>query len=244
MKLNHLLSESDLNEFNVPVFGKKAKAQRASNKAASSSMNDELMNMEVELKTFMKQSGIKTATPDVLLNYLKQKGLGSAGQEVIGNFMTTGQKFQQAAGAAGQAVGKGIAKAQAAGQAAKNIASKLKPEQPAPAPRVEPTISRPAASQDAAPSNDKETPTATVDPMDRKSKYTPRFNEAVAMDTVLSKRQVRDILQQALRKGYTKSAGFGKSKFASDDGEASSDVSPEVKAAMDTLRKAGFKVSK
>jgi hypothetical protein len=243
MKLNHLLSESDLNEFDVPFIGKKAKAQRASDKATKQSMRDELMNMEVELKTFMRTAKIKTATPEIILGYLKQKGLGNAGQEVINNFMTTGQKFQQAAGAAGQAVGKGIAKASAAGQAVKDIAAKLKPNDQPTATKIEPPVSRaePSASQD----DDAETSQTTkIDPLDRASKYTPRFNEQIAMDTVLSKGQVRDILQQALTKGYTQTAGFGKSKFAADEPDAAQGVSAEVKSAMDTLRKAGFKVSK
>lgn len=235
MKINQLLSENELDE--ALPFTKQWKAQRASDKATKQSMRDELMNMEVELKTFMRTAKIKTATPEVVLNYLKQKGLGKAGQEVIDNFVTTSQKIQNVAGAAGQAVGKGIAKASAIGQSAKNIAAKLKP---AAAPEPEP-----AATPDNTTAVDNNEPQTTkIDPLDRKSKYTPRFNEEIAMDTKLSTNQVRSILKQALTKGYTQSASFGKSKFASDEPDVSQGVSPEVKAAMDTLRKAGFKVSK
>lgn len=236
MKINQLLSENELDEA-IP-FTKQWKAQRASDKATKQNMKDELMNMEVELKTFMRTAKIKTATPEVVLNYLKQKGLGVAGQDVIDNFVTTSQKIQNVAGAAGQIVGKGIGKAQAVGQAAKNIAGKLK---------TQPQQAQSQASQnepDTQADDDDETQTTKINPLDRASKYTPRFNEGLAMDTNLSTNQVRSILKQALTKGYTQSASFGKSKFASDEPDVAQGVSPEVKTAMDTLRKAGFKVSK
>jgi len=108
MKINHIISESELDEA-IP-FTKKWKAQKSLAKKSQQSINNEILKMEVELKDFMRSSQVKVATPKVVLDYLTKKGLGQVGQEVIKNFVTGSQKMQNVAGAAGKLVGKGLSK--------------------------------------------------------------------------------------------------------------------------------------
>ena len=215
MKLNHLLSESEINEFDVPFIGKQAKARQALDKRNQQETNKELTNMEVELKNFMRTSQIKVATPRVVLDYLTKKGLGKAGQEVIKNFVTGKEKIKNLPGTVSNVINKGIDKVKTAGQ---SISSKLKTQhqQPSAAPATAPAAA----------------PTQTSLSAGQRAKalqwQRSRFNEAVEMDTPLSARDVRNMLKQTIEKG--KVSNISRSKFASDtDNKSAPDTAPQQK---------------
>lgn len=63
---------NDLVELNLGITKQGRKLKRA-DKATKGSLKDEAQSMEVELLTYMKNSGNKTATPSLVKNYLNQK---------------------------------------------------------------------------------------------------------------------------------------------------------------------------
>ena len=67
-------------------------------------------------------------------------------------------------------------------------------------------------------------------------------------EDILTKREVRNIIQQVVAKGYGGAAGFDKSRFAqTDEPKASfktSRVDPETQSMIDKLQAAGYKISK
>lgn len=65
------------------------------------------------------------------------------------------------------------------------------------------------------------------------------YEAAPGAEPTLSKRQVRAIIQQVIQKGYGQSAGFGRSRFATDQ-----PAQADVQGMIDALKGMGYKVTK
>ena len=213
-----IAEDNELNEIDVPVFGKKAKMSRAANKAASGATKDEARQLEVELLTYLKTSR-QTATADAIQNYFDQKGYGNVAKPIIDQFQSKGMNK------AAKAQGKADAAAQK--QAAADRAAGLGPDT-----TVDNTFDK----------NQKLSAFGNVG-----DKAESMYSEA-AGDDVLSKGEVRKIISAVVAKGYGGQAGFGKGKFAQPSPAFKSSQAPaadqETQAMIDKLKAAGYKVSK
>lgn len=234
MDVFEIIAEDKELEEAIP-FTKKAKMMKQAKKAAKGATKDEARQMEVELLTYLKTSR-QQPTVDALQKYFDQKGLGRVADPIMKNFQSKGNKKaarsqarQDKARAAGQAAAKlgGLAKqgAKAAGSAIGKAATAAK--------NISGVVPK---SQIGGPA-----------PMFKSVRANSSMYEAEGQD-VLTKREVRNIIQQVVAKGYGGAAGFDKSRFAQADEPMpqfkSSQTSPAVTKAIDMLQKAGYKVTK
>jgi len=231
MKVYAIVTE-DVNE--ALPFTQKAKMMKQAKKAAKGATKDEARQMEVELLTYLKTSR-QNPTVDAVQKYFDQKGLGNIAAPIMKNFQTktmkkaaSSQARQDKARAAGQAAAKlgGLAKqgASAAGSAIGKAATAAK--------NMSGVVPK---SQIGGPA-----------PMFKSVRANSSMYEAEGQD-VLTKGEVRNIINQVVAKGYGGAAGFDKSKFAQDEPKAtfkSSQVDPETQAAIDKLKAAGYKITK
>lgn len=65
------------------------------------------------------------------------------------------------------------------------------------------------------------------------------YEAAPGNEPALSKGQVRAIIKQVIQKGYGQSAGFGRSRFATDQPSG-----PDVQGMIDTLQSMGYKITR
>tara|TARA_R110000851_G_scaffold147665_2_gene287647 strand:+ start:2622 stop:3332 length:711 start_codon:yes stop_codon:yes gene_type:complete len=232
---------------------KQGRKLKRADKATKGSLKDEAQDMEVELLTYMKNSGNKTATPSLVKNYLNQKGLGTVGNPIV------------------DAAAKAAAKPAAVGmdnpRQEPPVSSGDAPVNPN-GDTGAPAVGSPKAPEPLAPG----TLAKTADGSEfkwlgnqwraaktgrmaskaqkaelNKAAQTESISEAEAEPT-LSKRQVRGILKQVMTKAYGGKAGFTKSKFASDTATGSSgnnsNTDADTTAMIDKLKAQGYKVTK
>jgi len=251
MKVYSIIAEEkQIDELNLRLT-KKDRALKRADKATKGSLKDEVKNLEIELLTYMKNSGNKTATPDLVKNYLKQKGLGSVGDQVVD---------QVAATNAGPApvgmdnprqeppVTRGTPPAPGAAPATPQV----------PPPAGQPNASIPTGTISTTNGGEefkflgaqwRSTQSGRMANKAQKAELVANANKQTnsmyeAADGVtLSKRQVRNILSQVITKAYGQSAGFSKSKFATDTASGGGNDA-EAQAMIDKLKSMGYKVSK
>jgi len=224
MKVFQVIAEqNELDEIGLNPFGKLARQQRAANKAGKQSIKDEVNQMRIEFNAFLKTSK-QPATAGTLLNYLKQKGYGAEAAAIIKALPSKGSKMRAKAAAKDKkAAAQAAAQKTAAGQAA--AAAGLGNQGSAASinkmPADQQKIARLAASQ---------------------------YDEAAAGD-VLSGGQIKSVIDQVVRKGFTSKAGYAKGKFAGDEPPAtfkSAQGAPgdATQKAIALLKKAGYNVTK
>lgn len=144
MKIESVLDESiELDEFINLGLTKKQRMMKQANKAAKGSINSEIDQMEVELLTYMRNSGEKYATPSIVKNYLKKKGLGKVGDQIVDQVAS-----QPSMGA--NLAGLGKKAASAAAGAASGIAAAARSGDAPPNPRPTGPQSAPSSSATAA----------------------------------------------------------------------------------------------
>jgi len=224
MKVFQVIAEqNELDEIGLNPFGKLARQQRAANKAGKQSIKDEVNQLRIEFNAFLKTSK-QPATAGTLLNYLKQKGYGAEAAAIIKALPSKGSKMRAKAAAQDKkAAAQAAAQKTAAGQAA--AAAGLGNQGSAASinkmPADQQKIARLAASQ---------------------------YDEAAAGD-VLSGGQIKSVIDQVVRKGFTSKAGYAKGKFAGDEPPAtfkSAQGAPgdATQKAIALLKKAGYTVTK
>jgi|DEB0MinimDraft_10_1074344.scaffolds.fasta_scaffold08279_4 hypothetical protein len=224
MKVFQVIAEqNELDEIGLNPFGKLARQQRAANKAGKQSIKDEVNQLRIEFNAFLKTSK-QPATAGTLLNYLKQKGYGAEAAAIIKALPSKGSKMRAKAAAQDKkAAAQAAAQKTAAGQAA--AAAGLGNQGSAASinkmPADQQKIARLAASQ---------------------------YDEAAAGD-VLSGGQIKSVIDQVVRKGFTSKAGYSKGKFAGDEPPAtfkSAQGAPgdATQKAIALLKKAGYTVTK
>ena len=86
MKINQVISESDLDEITIP-FTKQWKKDRQVGKDIKADVSD----MTTDLKSWMSGSRLKTVTIDQFKNFLTQKGLDPTTVDSIANDRTSGR---------------------------------------------------------------------------------------------------------------------------------------------------------
>ena len=86
MKINQVISESDLDEITIP-FIKQWKQDRQAGKDIKADAGQ----ITADLKTWMKQSRLPNITIDQFKNFLDQKGLDPATVDSIANDRTSGR---------------------------------------------------------------------------------------------------------------------------------------------------------
>jgi hypothetical protein len=86
MKINHVISESELDEFTIP-FTKQARRE----KQVSKDIKADISDITGDLKAWMKGSQLKNVTIDQFKNFLNQKGLDPATIANIANDRTAGR---------------------------------------------------------------------------------------------------------------------------------------------------------
>jgi hypothetical protein len=269
MKIESVLDESiELDEFINLGLTKKQRMMKQANKAAKGSINSEIDQMEVELMTYMRNSGEKYATPSIVKNYLKKKGLGKVGDQIVdqvasqpsvgANLAGLGKKAASAAAGAAS----GIAAAARSGDAPPNP----RPTGPKSAPAASAPTNKPQAGPATAPEN-KPLPKGTVASLgngeefewlgaqwrskktgkmaskDQKAELTKNATAQTnslreSEEAILSKRQIKTILTQVIQKAYGQSAGFKRSSFATDND------GPDIQGMIDTLQSMGYKITK
>ena len=84
MKINHVISESELDEA-IP-FTKQWKKERQAGKDIKADIGE----LSSDLKVWMRGSGLKSVTADQFKNFLDQKGLDSAAVDNLVNDRATG----------------------------------------------------------------------------------------------------------------------------------------------------------
>jgi len=223
MQVFQIIAEENELEEAIP-FTKKAKMMKQAKKAAKGATKDEARQMEVELLTYLKTSK-QQPTVDAVMKYFDQKGLGNVAAPIVKNFQSKGNK-KAARSQARQD------KARAAGQAAAKLGgmAKVGAQKAGAAARAAGTAVKNASGV---------VPAGQIN----QSVY-----EAEGQD-VLTKREVRNIIQQVVAKGYGGAAGFDKSRFAQDEPKAtfkSQRAAPdaETQAAIDKVKAAGYKITK
>lgn len=222
MDVFEIIAEDKELEEAIP-FTKKAKMMKQAKKAAKGATKDEARQMEVELLTYLKTSR-QQPTVDALQKYFDQKGLGRVAAPIMKNFQSKGNK-KAARSQARQD------KARAAGQAAAKLGG----------------LAKQGAQAAGSAIGKAATAAKNISGVVPKDKIAASMYEAAGEDT-LTKREVRNIIQQVVAKGYGGAAGFDKSRFAQADEPMpqfkSSQTSPAVTKAIDMLQKAGYKVTK
>jgi hypothetical protein len=222
MDIFEIIAEDKELEEAIP-FTKKAKMMKQAKKAAKGATKDEARQMEVELLTYLKTSK-QQPTVDALQKYFDQKGLGRVADPIMKNFQTKGNK-KTARSQARQD------KARAAGQAAAKLGG----------------LAKQGAQAAGSAVGKAATAAKNISGVVPKDKIAASMYEAEGGDP-LTKREVRNIIQQVVAKGYGGAAGFDKSRFAQADEPMpqfkSSQTSPAVTKAIDMLQKAGYKVTK
>jgi hypothetical protein len=230
----------DLVELNMGLTKQGRNLKRA-DKATKGSLKDEAQSMEVELLTYMKNSGNTTATPSLVKNYLNQKGLGTVGNPIVD---------AAAKAAKPAAVGMDNPRQEppvSAGDTPTTDTGAPAAGSPnAPEPLATGTIAKTADGSEFKWLGNQWRDAKTGRMASRvqkaelnKAAPTESISEAEAEPT-LSKRQVRGILKQVLTKAYGDQAGFTKSKFASDKSGSDADTT----AMIDKLKAQGYKVTK
>ena len=223
MKVFQVIAEqNELDEIGLNPFGKLARQQRAANKAGKKNVKDEINQMRIEFNAYLKTSK-QPATAGTLLNYLKQKGYGDAAASIIKALPSKGSKSRAKAAAKDKkAAAKAAAQKTAAGQAAAaaGLGNQGSAASISKMPADQQKIARLAASQ---------------------------YDEAAAGD-VLSSRQIKSVIDQVVRKGYTGKAGYAKGKFAADEPPATFKSAQKpgdaTQKAIALLKKAGYNVTK
>jgi hypothetical protein len=231
MKVYSIVTE-DVNEA-IP-FTKKAKMMKQAGKAAKGATKDEARQMEVELLTYLKTSKQKP-TADAILKYFDQKGLGNVAAPIVNNFKTKGMKKTARSDAR-------AAKAQAAGAAAAKLGGMAKVG----AQKAGSAIGKAATTAKNLSGVVPAGQLGGAKPVFKSVRANSSMYEAAPGD-VLTKGEVRNIINQVVAKGYGGAAGFDKSRFAQDEPKAtfkSSKTDPKTQAAIDMLQKAGYKVTK
>jgi hypothetical protein len=239
----------DLVELNLGLTKQGRNLKRA-DKATKGSLKDEAQSMEVELLTYMKNSGNTTATPSLVKNYLNQKGLGTVGNPIV----DAAAKASTKPGAVGMdnprqepPVSSGDAPVNPTGDTgAPAVGSPKAPEPLAPG-----TLAKTADGSEFKWLGNqwRDAKTGRMASKEKKAELnkaapTESISEAEAEPT-LSKRQVRGILKQVITKAYGDQAGFGKSKFASDTpGSRGNNDAADTTAMIDKLKAQGYKVTK
>jgi hypothetical protein len=245
---NVICENDDLVELNLGITKQGRKLKRA-NKATKGSLKDEAQSMEVELLTYMKNSGNKTATPSLVKNYLKQKGLATIGDPIVD---------AAAANAAGPgAVGMDNPRQEPP------VTTGDTPPNPA-GDTGAPALGSPAAPKPREPGSMAKTTDGSefkwlgnqwrdsktgrmaskVQKAElNKTAPTESISEAEDEPT-LSKRQIRGILKQVITKAYGGQAGFDKSKFASDPAASGKSADADNQVMIDKLKSQGYKVTK
>jgi hypothetical protein len=231
----------DLVELNIGLTKQGRKLKRA-DKATKGSLKDEAQNMEVELLTYMKNSGNKTATPSLVKNYLNQKGLGTVGNPIVDAAAAKSAK----PAAVGMDNPRQEPPVSAGGTPTTDTGAPAVGSPKAPAPLATGTIAKTADGSEFKWLGNQWRDAKTGRMASRvqkaelnKAAPTESISEAEAEPT-LSKRQVRGILKQVMTKAYGGQAGFTKSKFASDRGGSDADTT----AMIDKLKAQGYKVTK
>lgn len=225
MKVFQVIAEqNDLDEIGLNPFGKLAKQQRAANKAGKQSVKDEVNQLRIEFNAFLKTSK-QAATAGTLLNYLKQKGYGAEAAAILKALPTKASKGRAKAAAkdkkaAAQAAAQKTAAGQAAAAAGLGKQSQSSAADIRKMPADQQKVARLAAGQ---------------------------YDEAAMGDT-LSSRQIKNVIDQVVRKGFTGKAGYGKGRFAADEPPATFKSAQKpgdaTSKAIALLKKAGYTVTK
>ena len=92
--------DDNVNELNLGITQHGRNLKRA-DKETKRRIDLELENMKVELLTYMKHSGSRRATPDLVKSYLNRKGLGDIGDEVVDEVVSQVVSKNQGPGAIG-----------------------------------------------------------------------------------------------------------------------------------------------
>lgn len=248
MQLYTIICETnDLNELNLGLT-KKGRDLKRANKATKGSLKDEVRNLEIELLTYMKNSGNSKATPEFVKKYLGQKGLSKVGNPVVDAVVAKATPQ----GAVG--MDNPRQEPPVTGGGAPNAAPNATPNN---APPVgSPAAPKPIAKNTVVKGADgneykwlgnawrnsttgRMASRAQRAELDKLARQQNNSMYEAANQLTLSKRQVRNILRQVVTKAYGDKAGFTKSKFGTD-----SSNDQNTQAMISALQDQGYKVTK
>lgn len=269
--------ENDLNELNLGLTRKGRELKRA-NKATKRALGDEARQMEIELLTFMRNAGYRTATPTIVKNYLKQKGLGTIGSTIVDDVVSK-MRGPEPVGLGGRTeppVTRGSNPTPTpvppppSGQPNPASSGQSTPT-PVPPPAGNPSNPSPAPGAQSNPTpGPQPLPAGTKAKLSSGEEFTwlgaqwksnktgrmasrvqkqeleqnaraqtnSMYEAAPNSEPTLSTRQVRAIIKQVIQKGYGQSAGFSRSRFATDN------AGPDVQGMIDTLQSMGYKITR
>jgi hypothetical protein len=246
MKVYSIISEEiQIDELNLGLTSKGRQMKRA-DKDTKKVVGGEIRDLEVELLTYMKNSGNKRATPTLVKNYLKQKGLGTAGNAIVDQVAAknaprpgnpVGFDRQEPPVTSGGAPPAGDA------GGAPPLGS---PVPPAPLARGAKSKTNNGeeftwlGAQWRGPGGRMANKAQKDELVANASKQTNSMYSEAVEEAPLSKRQIQTILKQVIQKAYGDNAGFNRSRF----GEPQAGGDAEVQGMIDKLKQAGYKVTK